>query len=214
MAQNAKGDTAWTNDGLRRYQQLKGMAHEKPEEFLGTDVVTEKIPVSARRELVSLQQRLRQRPEADPRVTRALQTLRPMLRSAGIMPDQDKDRYYQYVGALQDQLEQFQKDRPGKFPTQEEVQKMGTSLITPQSEPGAVFGTLWPRQTPTFELSLPAQLLDQFRADPRWQGRTPTDAEVELFRRQYIRKRYQELFGGAASGGPAANPVPTIPMSK
>jgi hypothetical protein len=93
---------------------------------------------------------------------------------------------------------QWQQDNPGKLPKAEDIQKMGANLLQPQRETNTfsrIFG-FWHSQTPAFNLTVPSELEEQFKADPRWNGRTPSDAEMEMFRRQYIRKRYMELYGG------------------
>jgi len=53
------------------------------------------------------------------------------LRAAGIDRTSDKDGYYQFVGGLQDQLDQFQKDNK-KVPKAEEVRKIGAQLMQEQ----------------------------------------------------------------------------------
>lgn len=221
MAKLSKGDVAWTPERLREMEKLKGLAHTDPAAFMSRDLAGEDLPLSARKQLLDLRVALAKRSGGDPRLSSALQMLRPMLRSAGIMSDQDKDRYNQFVGGLLDSLADWQKANPGKVPKKEDYEKMGTNLLSNQRDPTkyTVFGLFPNRQTPLFEQSLPEALLEEFKNDPRWQGREPTAVELEQFRRQYIRKRYQELFGGAASGGGAATPVqtqsyPQVPMSK
>lgn len=197
LAQNARGEIAATPENLARYNYLRGLANsnEGRDEFLGVDIVNERMPIAWRRQLLNQRQSILRVGEADPRLTRAMQTLRPMLESAGITTQRDRQRFYQFQGALQDALTQWQEEKK-KFPTQEEVQQIGARLMQEQVTPGAIFGNIWPNRTPLFEATVPNELVERFKADPRFNGRQPTDVELERFRRQYIGQRYQELFGG------------------
>lgn len=194
LARNAKGDTAWTQEGLRKYQALKGLADEDPEKFIGTDVITENIPNSAKRELVNLQQRKRKNIEQDPRVLRALRELSPMMFAAGIDKSRDQEGYFAFRGSLQDALDDYQKRYPGKTPTSQEVQEIGSRLIQDQTDPEkwGVFGLL-NRTTPLYNLTVPDDhgkaIEEAFIAE---KGRKPTEEEKK---RIFILKRYQELWG-------------------
>lgn len=195
LASNAKGDSAWTPEGLRKYQQLKGMAATDPAEFMSQDVISERIPNSARRELVNLQQRLKNNIEGDPRVNRALQFLRPtLLGPAGIDKSTDKDGYNRFVGALQDALDQFQQDAK-KTPDYKQVQEIGARLLQEQADPNKWNFGFMNRKTPLVELTVPEDVVEKIKADPTWaeRGITPTDEQIQ---RIYVRKRYQELYSG------------------
>jgi len=60
------------------------------------------------------------------------QSSHPISRAAGIDRTSDKDGYYQFVGALQDQLDQFQKDNK-KVQRAEEVRAIGAQLMQEQA---------------------------------------------------------------------------------
>lgn len=211
MAKLSKGDVAWTPERLREMEKLKGMAHTDPAAFMSRDLAAEDLPLSARKQLLDLRVALAKRSGGDPRLSAALTMLRPMLQAAGITP-QDKDRYQQFVGGLLDNLADWQKSNPGKVPKKEDYEKMGTQLLSNQRDPtkSTVFGLFPNRTTPLFEQSLPDQMMEQFKNDPRWNGREPTAAEIEQFRRSYIRQRYQELFGAPKP----EQPRPQVPQSK
>lgn len=201
LAQNAKGDTAWTEDKLRDYSRIKGMAQADPAEFLSQDVVSMDLPVSARKELVNLQAKLKGKAEGDPRVTAAIGILKPDLQAAGITT-KDKDTYYQFVGALQDALETYQADNK-KAPPADEVRKIGARLL--QTVPGSgYFGSSW-GASQMYQLPVPDDAAKIIKEDPSWAalGITPTDEQV---RRIYSRSQYNKLYGGKATPSKPSGP--------
>lgn len=198
LAQNAKGDTAFTDEKLREYARLKGMAQTDPAEFLSQDVVSADLPISARKELVNLQGKLSKNAEADPRGARAIGILKPMLQDAGITT-KDKDTYYQFYGALMNSLQDYQ-DENKKAPDTKEVQVIGARLLQQQVYSP---GMLWDTKAPLFQIPVPDDAAKIIKADPRWTeiGITPTDEQV---RRIYVQSQYQKLYGGKASAAKAA----------
>lgn len=193
LAKNAKGDHNWNDASLRQYQGFKGEAATDPASFLDRDVIGTDLPNSAKRELINLQQRLKAKSEADPRVTRALAILGPDMQAAGI-DKKDKDNYNQFVGALSDQLQQSAEEnkRPPKI---DEVKLIGARLMQSQTRPG-LFGMFFGgTQTPTFQVPVPKDEAEKIRLDPTWAklGITPTDTQIQ---RIYTRKLYQDLYGG------------------
>ena len=188
LARNAKGDHNWTDATLREYQQLKGQAQAEPADFLDRDVVGTDLPNSAKRELINLQGRLKDKAEGDPRVARALGILGPDMQAAGITKA-NKDDYYQFTGALSDQIQQFTDDnkRPPKL---DEIKTIGARLMQSQ----VTKGWIWNSQTPTFQLPVPSSEAEQIKLDPAWQklGITPTNTQIQ---RIYTRKLYQDLYG-------------------
>lgn len=199
LARNAKGDINWTDASLREYQKLKGQANADPASFLDMDVISTELPNSAKRELINLQGRLKGKAEADPRVARALSILAPDLAAAGI-ERKNKDEFYQFTGALADQLSQFSEEnkRPPKL---EEVKLMGARLLQSQTQKG----WLWNSKVPTFQVPVPSEEAEQIKTDPTWGrlGIQPTEQQIQ---RIYTRDLYQRLYG-KASGSPAGAPV-------
>jgi len=214
LAHNAKGDTAWTSENLRTYQQLKGQAQADPAEFIDTDVIGTSLPMSAKKELINLQQSTKGKAEGDPRVTRALQMLAPDMQAAGITKTGDKDGYYQFTGALAGALQDFA-DENKKPPAFKDVQTIGARLLQAHSTPGMLWGT---NQTPMYQVPVPEDEKAKITADPQWGklGITPTDQQVQ---RIYTRKLYQDLYGGSKKiqpGGPqqAQADGPNVPVSQ
>src|SRR5437879_1731285 len=99
------------------------MERVDPVEFLAQDIPSLDMPMSARKELINLQGRATVKAEGDPRVTRAINILKPDLQAAGITT-KNKDEYYQFVGGLQDALETYQQDNK-KSPPADEIRKIG-----------------------------------------------------------------------------------------
>lgn len=195
--QNAQGDRmAWTNDSLRTYQQIKGQAADDPVSFLARDIVGESIPSSGKRELINLQQRLRSQSQSDPRVARALSILTPDLRAAGIDKTSDKDGYFQFVGALQDQLDQFQADHK-KVPSLEEVRTIGAQLMQEQATGRRGWLIFNDEKTPTYQLPLPEEEKERLSRDPYWAAHNikPND---DMLARIYRAQKFRELYGGSA----------------
>lgn len=204
LARNAKGDHNWTDTSLKQYQQFKGQAQNDPADFVDADVIGTDLPNSAKRELINLQQRLKGKAEGDPRVTRALGILAPDLQAAGIDKKSDREGFYQFTGALADQLQQFADDNK-RPPKTDEVKIIGSRLLQSQTSPG----WLWNSKVPTYQLPVPADEADKIKADPAWGklGIQPTDAQVQ---RIFTRKLYQDLYGGTAK----ATTMPSAPESK
>lgn len=208
LAANAKGDTAWGPESLKRYQALKGMSNADPAEFMGVDVVSEKMPNRARLELINLQQKLKNQVEGDPRITRALQQLRPMLGAAKISVSEDKEKYYQFTGGLQDALDQFQHEHK-KQPSSKELQEIGARLLQEQIDPEKWSFGILTRKTPLIQMQPSNEFIEAAKADPRWAG-SGIEPTTEMIQREYTRRRYQELYGGKATKSEA----PGVPTSK
>lgn len=198
LAKNAKGETSWTQEGLKRYQQLKGLANADPNEFLALDAVGENLPNSAKRELINLQQRLKANAEGDPRVRQAMQILLPFLGPADLArrTDANKDQYDQFVGALQDQLSEFTKENK-KAPKAEDIQKMGAQLLQQQTDANKWSFGFMNRTSPMYMIPAPEDDVERIKALPAWGqlGITPTEQQIN---RVYTRERFQKLYGGAA----------------
>lgn len=202
LARNAKGDTNWTDDKLKTYQRLKGMAQSDPAAFLDEDIITADLPLSARKELIGLQVQKKSKSEADPRVTHGMQVLRPTLQAAGITPDR-KDDYYRFMGALQGALDDYadQNKKPADAKT---IQEIGQRLLQEQA------GTGWFSNSKLYELEVPKAEREKIVSDPFWASRgiTPTDDQIQ---RIYVRQKYNQLYGGKPKAAVAG---PSVPMSR
>ena len=204
LARNAKGDHNWTDGTLREYQTLKGQAQADPAEFLDADVVGTDLPNSAKRELINLQGRLKGQATGDPRVARALSILSPDMQAAGITKA-NKEDYYQFTGALADQLQEFAEENK-RAPKTDEVKVIGSRLMQAQKVPGRLWGT---NEYPTFQVPVPSEEAEKIKAEPAWAklGIQPTEQQIQ---RIYTRKMYQDLYGGSAKSAAAGEPKPPV----
>ncbi len=202
LSKNAKGDQGWTQDSLKRNLQLKGLAQADPKAFMEVDILNENLPNSAKIALANQQISLKGKAESDPRVTHAMQVLRPMTQAAGLDPTKDKDQFYQFVGSLQDAMDQYQKDNK-KLPNADEINKMGARLL--QQTHSNEFWIPFSKE-PFFTLPVPEKEQARIKADPFWvsRGVTPTDKDIQ---RIYTREQYNQLYGGKKSEG-VKPPVP------
>jgi hypothetical protein len=191
LSRNAKGDYAMTPDGLREYARLKGEAAEDPSAFLEEDIIGKKMPIATRKELLNLQQRVRQNPEGDPQVNRAMLDLDTALRDNGITKKEDPDTYFQFRGQLEQILqEQLQ---GGKKVSYKEVQEIGKHLLQNMQMQKRFLGVGYTGSEPFFNVPVP----DDFTriATPlltKELGRAPTDREIQ---RLYVTKQFQQYYG-------------------
>lgn len=204
LAHNAKGDTAWTTENLKTYQEFKGQAQADPADFIDRDVIGSSLPISAKKEMINLQQSLKNKAEGDPRVTRALSQLAPDMQAAGITKTA-KEGYYQFIGSLQDALSDFATENK-KPPTLKDVQTIGARLLQQQHSNEFWFSG---SKDNMYKLPVPADEMEKIKAEPAWQklGITPTDQQIQ---RIYTRKLYQDLYGGT----PKSAQQPGMPVSK
>jgi hypothetical protein len=198
LAKNAKGDVPETPQTIERLAVLKGMANEKPADFMDINVFSEDLPLRDKKTLRMLQETKRKDARADPQVSRALGWLRPMLESAKVTYRDDAERYYKFVGDLQDAIVSHQ-EQTKKAPNFEETQAIGSRLLqtTPDKNLNWFYRT-FSADPRFFELSVPKEAEDIIRSDPTWASRgiVPTDEDI---RRIFITKKYQKTWG--KSGG-------------
>lgn len=201
MAKLDNNDSVMTEPRLKEYQRLKGEAQSDPSSFLDEDIISANLPMSAKKELINDQVKKKANAEADPRVTQALQVLRPTLDAAGISRTSDQQGYDQYVGALQGALEDFSgaNKRPANA---KEVGEIGQRLLQ------NVAGTGWLRNDQVYNVQVPDAERTKILQDPFWteRGITPTDDQVQ---RIYARQTYQKLYGGKTKADTAS-----VPQSK
>lgn len=198
IAQAAKGGTVgWTTDGLRRYQQLRGMASdpESVEEFWSAGpemILKENIPNSAKRELLNLQSSIKTKAE-NISLNQNMSLVEGMLTSAGLSRTQNREGYLQFRGAFEDQLRDFQGEKKTKVPP-DEVRKIASRLLQGQ---GGFMGFF---QTKMFQQGVPTEISDKIKAEMIEKGFQPTD---EMIQRAYAYKLYKELYDKNAKGAPS-----------
>lgn len=196
LVNNAKGDVTWTPERHMRYNGLKGMAALNPIEFLEQNIAAVDIPWVKRDELINIQNKIKAAPGTDPRVTKALQVLRPDLSAAGVL--QNKEDYAVFAGALWDQLNDFQAIN-NKPPKGDEVLEMGRKLLQEKAVGG------WSRKLDPegwgkeriFRLQVPENDREEIKQHLLERNqREPSDYEI---RRRYVREQYHKLYGKSPS---------------
>jgi len=223
LEHNAIGHrVATTPENLQMFHTFRGQAmagtDEERSAFMARGFGTEdKLTISQRNQLMNLQDQLKHRTALattdDPRIARAIRFLKPDLVAAGIDPrggeDNRKD-YYAFVGGMQDQLDQYQKDHPGKLPTMDEVRTMGSQLMQEQVTSKGIF---WDTKEPFYKMTVPDEDLKRLREDPYWQKRGITPNEAMLSR-IYRAEQFREKYGGAAKKPAVAQFPPNVPGSE
>lgn len=207
LERNATGThVVTTPENLQQFHTFRGQAmagsDEERSAFMSKNFATESaLTLTQRNGLMSLQDQMKHRAAIsaadDPRTSRALRLLQPDLVAAGITPKGSEDArkdYFTFVGSLQDQLDQYGKDHPGKLPTMEEVRTIGGQLMQKQvTSKGIIYDT----REPSYKLSVPSEESKRIAADPYWakRGITPNDSMIS---RIYRAEQFKERYGGAA----------------
>ena len=196
MAQTAKGNVAMTEDRLREYQRLKGLAYSDPGAFLDADIVGADLPMNTRKELVNLQQQKLQNADQDPRMGHALEILRPTLDSAQISRKTDTEGYDRFVGGLDQAMKMYQQDNM-KPPQEKDIQLMGQRLIQTEALSRGLFGR--DTKAPLYNVNVPDTIKDKivtnYKADNQIE---PTDLEVQKI---YQALLYKDLFSKKSMSG-------------
>lgn len=226
LEQNAKGvNIPTTPENMQQYHTYRGQAMAGTDEeraaFMAHDFGSEgKMTLTQRNGLMTMQDQMKHQAAisatSDPRTSRALGMLKPDLVAAGIDPrggDDNRKDYYSFVGGLQDQLDQYSKDHPGKLPSREEIRTMGSQLMQEQVTSKGMF---WDTKEPMYKLTVPEDEATRIKADPYWAKRNVTPNE-SMIARIYRAEQFKEHYAGSGKKpAEAAFPpnAPELPVSK
>lgn len=190
---NAARDKVSNQD---EYQRLYGLSNNDVEGFLNTDLTQEKLSQEDMRKLQEKQRKMKEVPNSDPRVGRAigqirgamgsqLEALKIYKREAG-----NKDEYDKFTGAVQQALDVWTEENK-KPPTYKDVvETIGPQVLKTIKEPGMLWGT---NDVPFFKQSIPSTFSDKVKADVVSKGGVePTEEQI---RRAYIRTEFIKLYG-------------------
>lgn len=191
LERNARGDVRMDEPRFKRWTELKGLAQTNPLEFINTDVTKEDLPIKTRQELVKQQLALTKNSESDPRITHAIQMLKPMMNGANLNPA-DKDQYNHFVGSLYDAINLFQAENK-RGPKGDEIQTMGARLLQEQST------HWWQSSQKWFERPVPDAVANRIKNESYWADRGITEPNEEQIRRYYAAEQYQKNFGKKSS---------------
>lgn len=199
IARMARGQAdVWTPDGVRKDQELRGMASdpEGAQKFIDMppdEIIAEKgMPLSAKRSLLNLQRTLGQQVNQlkVAEINQAMSTVSFMLNGAGISKTNTPEMYYQFRGQLEDAI-QAHKAEGGKAKlSADEIRKIGSNLL--QKQPGLGGMTWGPFGTRTFETSVPSAIRDEIVKAYNDKGvESPTEEQIQ---RAYAHALYKKLY--------------------
>ena len=178
------------------YFKLKGMAANDVEGFLNTDLTSQGLAKGDIDKLMTMQQKLKAQPNADPRVNRAVSQVRgamgAQLEALDIFKrtEKNKDDYDKYTGALQQALDVFQETnkRPPNY--KELTEDIAPQVLKTVSEPGMLWGT---NEVPRFKASIPSDFSEKLITDVKAKGGIePTPEQIQ---RAYVRTQFMQLYG-------------------
>lgn len=181
------------------YWKVKGLFETNPEEALNLDVTKEKLSQADMKMFAKLQDKLKEKPQQDPRVQRALRMISgampQQLEALGIRryTDSNKDDYNRYAGAVSAAIDAWREDK-GKPPTDREIiDEIGPTVLKQVNTPGAIFGDFWPNKTfPNWKPNIPNELKEKVRNDISSKtGEVVSDEQIE---RAVQQMQFQKLF--------------------
>lgn len=177
------------------YQRLYGMSNNDVEQFLNTDVTKEQLSQQDMRKLQEQQRKLKEMPNADPRVNRAVGQIRTamgtQLEALGIYKrtDGNKDDYDKFTGAVQGALDVWQETH-GKPATYKDItDTIGPQVIRQTTEPGRFWGT---NKVPYFKQSVPEAFTKASKDFATSQGQVePTEEQIQ---KDFTRTQFMRLY--------------------
>lgn len=176
--------------------RLLGMSNNDVEGFLNTDVTQEPLSQERMRYYMEKQRKLKELPNADPRVNRAVSNIRTafgtQLESLGVYKrtDGNKADYDRFTGAVQSAIDVWQETH-GKAATYKDVtETIGPQVIRKITEPGWIWGT---NDVPFFKQTVPSKFTDEYKSFKTNAGEIePTPEQTQ---KAYIRMQFMKLYG-------------------
>lgn len=181
-----KQDNTPTDARSGTYHTLYGMAHQDPDKFLDTDLMSKDLTADDRKELQGLKTKIKSGQNiVSPHVSAVLASpaIRQGLSSMGIQKrSDDPDRYDKFTGALADEISNV--EAGGKPVSYKEAEDIGRRLMQDVSVPGAWWGT---NQTKPFDAEPPSDISAQLERLLQAQGKSATPEDI---RRAYAHRLY------------------------
>lgn len=189
------------------FQRLYGLSNNDVEAFLNTDLTAEKLSQTDMRSLFLRQQKMKENPTADPRVTRAVGWMRGALGSQmealGVYSRKadNVEAYDNFTGALQIALDTYQDVHKKPASYDDVVKTIGPQIIQQRTVPGFFGMLLGGNQKAFFDQEVPEDVAERIKADVVAKGGTPpTDQQVL---RAWTRMEYNRLYGPKKDQGRA-----------
>lgn len=178
------------------YQRLYGLSNNNVEEFLNTDLTAEQLSQQDMRKLQEVQRKLKDLPNADPRVNRAMSQIRgalgSQLESLGVYrrTDGNKEDYDKLTGALQGALDVWQETHGKPASYKEIAETIGPQLIRKITEPGWLWGT---NKVDFFKQTVPEEFI-KARKEHATANEQP-EPTPEQMQKEFIRMKFMGLYG-------------------
>lgn len=123
--QVAAGEKKLDQGDINKFEEMHGLWASNYQEFLKRDILSLNLPSNLTNKLV--QMRLAgPKEEEDIRVGRAMRTNAKLFQSLKLKPD----KYNELQGKMLNELNRWRGENKGKYPTDEELMKMGEKLTT------------------------------------------------------------------------------------
>lgn len=193
----------FSQEGIERYEELIGMRHANPKEFLSLNLPSEQFRVPTIQSLIRMQAELQKKADEDPRVGAALTMIRNargnVMSELGIdkRTEANKENYDRFVGALQMGLDRLREEGK-KQPKQEDILALGDALMFQKAVPrfggifGGIFGTA--KEEPIYNVTVPDKIKKEFTEEYRKTFKQ--DPSEEEIRREYVRSQLRNLGKG------------------
>lgn len=199
IARLARGTPdVWTPDGLRKDQELRGMASdpEGAQKFMNMPVdeiiAQPGMPLAAKRSLLNLQRTVGQKVNElkVAEINQAMSIVGFMLDGAGISKTNTPSTYYQFRGQMEDAIAATKTEGGKAKLSNDEIRKIGSNLL--QKQPGLGGMTWGPFGTRTFETSVPSAVRDDIIKAYNDKGvEAPTEEQIQ---RAYAHALYRKLY--------------------
>lgn len=177
------------------YNRLYGLSNNDVEGFLNTDLTKEKLSQGDMKTLMARQQKFKDVQSEDPRVNKAVATLRgamgSQLQALGIFrrTEANKDDYDHFTGTLQIGIDDWTQTH-GKPPTSKDItDTIGPEVIQQRTEKGWI----WDSKRPFFQQDVPEKWSSDLKADVIAKGGVePSDEQVY---KAFVRTQFMKLYG-------------------
>lgn len=181
------------------FLRINGLKSSDPEAFLNLDMTNQQLSHSDMVKMINEQQRMKGVATADPRVQRALGSLRgaygAQLEALGVYrrTEDNKEMYDKFVGALQIALDDWVQTYQ-KPPTYRDIiDTIGPQIMQQRLEPSSFFGKVWPDKRPFYDQTVPTEFAEKVTADVLARG-LPEPTPEQIYR-AWTQKEFLRLYG-------------------
>lgn len=189
------------------YKRIRGTANNDVEQFLNTDISSQRLSQSQMKELMGLQEKIKKQQGQDPRVDRAVNIIRGafqrQMEALGIYrrTQNNKDDYDHFTGTVQQAIDVWQESH-GKPPSGKEIQDViAPQVLKQRTEPADWFGWAGSTQQKSFfQQEVPEKWADDWKKYLANKGEPEPDKEQ--LQKDYVRHLFIDLYGAKGSKVP------------